>query len=230
MERRRDGGEGCASLPPLPPPGGGPVEPRRRRPEREGSPSAAAGLGGRSRRWAPALSSQAAAATASLLPADRHLRARPLQPLGPAPPSPGYCGGWSVREPRRPTAELRRQARAQRRGPGGRWRCRRVIAAAVAATAGQWEGWEKQTHPPDWLPRGLALVTPGRGPRGSLYASRDGRAGRAVGATGGGGCAPLCGSYPAQCRGSTPLRALASSPSGLLGDNGQRHSFPQRSH
>lgn len=191
MERRRDGGEGCASLPPLPPPGGGPVEPRRRRPEREGSPSAAAGLGGRSRRWAPALSSQAAAATASLLPADRHLRARPLQPLGPAPPSPGYCGGWSVREPRRPTAELRRQARAQRRGPGGRWRCRRVIAAAVAATAGQWEGWEKQTHPPDWLPRGLALVTPGRGPRGSLYASRDGRAGRAVGATGG-GAAPLC--------------------------------------
>lgn len=191
MERRRDGGEGCASLPPLPPPGGGPVEPRRRRPEREGSPSAAAELGGRSRRWAPALSSQAAAATASLLPADRHLRARPLQPLGPAPPSPGYCGGWSVREPRRPTAELRRQARAQRRGPGGRWRCRRVIAAAVAATAGQWEGWEKQTHPPDWLPRGLALVTPGRGPRGSLYASRDGRAGRAVGATGG-GAAPLC--------------------------------------
>lgn len=167
------------------------MEPRRRRPEREGSPSAAAGLGGRSRRWAPALSSQAAAATASLLPADRHLRARPLQPLGPAPPSPGYCGGWSVREPRRPTAELRRQARAQRRGPGGRWRCRRVIAAAVAATAGQWEGWEKQTHPPDWLPRGLALVTPGRGPRGSLYASRDGRAGRAVGATGG-GAAPLC--------------------------------------
>lgn len=191
MERRRDGGEGCASLPPLPPPGGGPVEPRRRRPEREGSPSAAAGLGGRSRRWAPALSSQAAAATASLLPADRHLRARPLQPLGPAPPSPGYCGGWSVREPRRPTAELRRQARAQRRGPGGRWRCRRVIAAAVAATAGQWKGWEKLTHPPDWLPRGLALVTPGRGPRGSLYASRDGRAGRAVGATGG-GAAPLC--------------------------------------
>lgn len=191
MERRRDGGEGCASLPPLPPPGGGPVEPRRRRPEREGSPSAAAELGGRSRRWAPALSSQAAAATASLLPADRHLRARPLQPLGPAPPSPGCCGGWSVREPRRPTAELRRQARAQRRGPGGRWRCRRVIAAAVAATAGQWEGWEKQTHPPDWLPRGLALVTPGRGPRGSLYASRDGRAGRAVGATGG-GAAPLC--------------------------------------
>lgn len=62
------------------------MEPRRRRPEREGSPSAAAGLGGRSRRWAPALSSQAAAATASLLPADRHLRARPLQPLGPAPP------------------------------------------------------------------------------------------------------------------------------------------------
>lgn len=191
MERRRDGGEGCASLPPLPPPGGGPVEPRRRRPEREGSPSAAAELGGRSRRWAPALSSQAAAATASLLPADRHLRARPLQPLGPAPPSPGYCGGWSVREPRRPTAELRRQARAQRRGPGGRWRCRRVIAAAVAATAGQWKGWEKLTHPPDWLPRGLALVTPGRGPRGSLYASRDGRAGRAVGATGG-GAAPLC--------------------------------------
>ena len=191
MERRRDGGEGCASLPPLPPPGGGPVEPRRRRPEREGSPSAAAELGGRSRRWAPALSSQAAAATASLLPADRHLRARPLQPLGPAPPSPGYCGGWSVREPRRPTAELRRQARAQRRGPGGRWRCRRVIAAAVAATAGQWEGWEKQTHPPDWLPRGLALVTPGRGPRGSLYASRDGRAGRAVGATWG-VAAPLC--------------------------------------
>lgn len=213
MERRRDGGEGCASLPPLPPPGGGPVEPRRRRPEREGSPSAAAGLGGRSRRWAPALSSQAAAATASLLPADRHLRARPLQPLGPAPPSPGCCGGWSVREPRRPTAELRRQARAQRRGPGGRWRCRRVIAAAVAATAGQWEGWEKQTHPPDWLPRGLALVTPGRGPRGSLYASRDGRAGRAVGATGGGLRpsvwvlpGPMPGIYSSSCFSEQPQR------------------------